>query len=502
MKASTENSGNGEAVGAVNVFGALKFSATWPESGDSRQTSNAKHADAWAQTQGAESILRSLPAAIYTTDAVGLITFYNDAAAELWGQRPQLGKDEFCGSWRIFWPDGTPLPHAACPMALALRERRPIRGMVIVVERPDGTRVPILPYPTPLFDASGVLTGAVNMLVDMAAHQDAELAAQRYAAIVESSDDAILAKNLDGVIMSWNEGARRLFGYTAEEVIGKHVTILIPPERHDEEPAILSRLRRGERIDNYDTVRRRKDGSLVEISLTVSPVRNALGEVVGASKIARDITERRRAEEQQSLLLREMDHRVKNLFALAGSVVTLSARSATTANDLVAAVRSRLSALSRAHALTLTKITDGAGTREQSTTLHALIETIVSPFDTPTDSEGSRVRISGPDISIAGTSVTSLAMLLHEFVTNAAKYGALSADAGYVTIECYKEGSQFVLIWSEHGGPPVHRTGLEGFGTLLGGATVKTQLHGEITRAWKPEGLIIRLSVACDRLDA
>jgi PAS domain S-box-containing protein len=174
-------------------------------------------------------------------------------------------------------------------------------------------------YPSPLFDASGALIGAVNTLVDITERYEAEQRIReseaRYrgiAAIVESSEDAVLTKDLNGLITSWNHGARRLFGYAAEEVIGKPVTILIPAERHNEEPTMLARIRRGERIDHYETVRQRKDGSTVDISLTVSPVRNPEGEIVGASKIARDITERRRAEQQQRLLLREMDHRVKN----------------------------------------------------------------------------------------------------------------------------------------------------------------------------------------------
>ncbi len=130
--------------------------------------------------------------------------------------------------------------------------------------------------------------------------------------------------DLNGVIMSWNAGAQRLFGYTAEETIGRSVTMLIPEERHDEEPAILARIRRGERIDHYETVRRRKDGSLVNISLTVSALRNRYGKIIGASKIGRDISERKRAEEQQQLLLREMNHRIKNLFAVSNSVAALS----------------------------------------------------------------------------------------------------------------------------------------------------------------------------------
>ncbi|WP_309605298.1 PAS domain S-box protein, partial [Phenylobacterium sp.] len=111
---------------------------------------------------------------------------------------------------------------------------------------------------------------------------------QVLAAIIESSEDAILSKNLDGIITSWNRGAEHLFGYTADEVVGKSVTVLIPDDRQDEEPSILARLRRGERIEHYETVRRRKDGSLVDISLSVSPIRDASGRVVGASKIARD----------------------------------------------------------------------------------------------------------------------------------------------------------------------------------------------------------------------
>ena len=124
-------------------------------------------------------------------------------------------------------------------------------------------------------------------------------AGQHYAAIVEFSDDAILSKDLNGVITSWNRGAERLFGYSAEEAVGQSITILIPPDRRNEEPMILERIRRGERVDHYETVRMRKDGSLLDISLTVSPIRDHTDKIVGASKIARDITERSRAQDRQ-----------------------------------------------------------------------------------------------------------------------------------------------------------------------------------------------------------
>jgi PAS domain S-box-containing protein len=205
------------------------------------------------------ALLQALPAAVYTTDAVGRITFYNEAAAALWGCRPELGKSEWCGSWCLYWPDGRPMPHGECPMAIALKEKRGIRGAEAVAERPDGTRIPFLAYPTPLWDETGALAGAVNTLVDITERKKAEEAAQRLAAIVETSDDAIVSKDLKGIIKTWNAGAQRLFGYSAAEVIGKPITILIPPDNIDEEPAILERIHRGERIEHYETVRQRKE---------------------------------------------------------------------------------------------------------------------------------------------------------------------------------------------------------------------------------------------------
>jgi PAS domain S-box-containing protein len=241
-------------------------------------------------------VIQVIPAAIYMTDAEGHITFYNEAAAALWGCRPELGDSKFWGSWKLYWPDGTSLPHDQCPMAMALRQRQPIRGIEAVAERPDGTRIPFIPYPTPLFDASGRLTGAVNLLVDISERRRTEHDKQRLAAIVDSSDDAIVSKDLSGIITSWNPGAERLFGYAAEEMIGKSVTLLIPPNFQHEETNILARVAGGQRVEHFETTRTRKYGTPVEVSITVSPIRNEQGMVVGASKIARDITERKLAE--------------------------------------------------------------------------------------------------------------------------------------------------------------------------------------------------------------
>jgi PAS domain S-box-containing protein len=163
------------------------------------------------------------------------------------------------------------------------------------------------------------LSGDSRRLILLSFHnvtmrKDAEAANARLSAIVQSSDDAILSKDLNGIITSWNQGAEKIFGYTSDETVGKPVTILIPADRADEEPSILERVRRGDRIDHYETVRRRKDGSLVDISLTVSPIIDEHGAIIGASKIARDITQRKRAEEA----LRAADRAKDEFLAMLG----------------------------------------------------------------------------------------------------------------------------------------------------------------------------------------
>ena len=246
--------------------------------------------------QWCRKVLDNLPVAIYATDVAGRISYYNQAAANLVGRQPQLGKDEWCVTWRLYSPDGTPMPHDQCPMALALKENRPIRGAEAILERPDGTRVAFLPYPTPLRDAGGELVGAVNMLADLTDRKEMDSARAYLAAIVESSEDAIISKSLDGVVTSWNRGAEVVFGYRAEEMIGRPIAVLFPPDRLHEEDRILAQLQRGERVENFETVRRRKDGREIHVSVTISPVRNESGRIIGASKIARDVTEKNRTE--------------------------------------------------------------------------------------------------------------------------------------------------------------------------------------------------------------
>lgn len=254
-----------------------------------------------------KSLFRKLPIALYTCDKDGYITYFNEAAVDLWGREPVTGKELWCGSREIFRPDGSPLPLDECPMAIALREGRAVYGQEIVIRRPDGSFRHVMPSPQPVFDTVGNLAGAVNMLNDITERKSVEERIAHLAAIVDSSDDAIISKTLNGKITSWNAAAERIFGYTAAEAVNQPITMLIPPDRQDEEPRIIERLKRGERVDHFETKRITKNGTILDVSLTISPVKGTDGRIIGASKILRDITLQREAER----IIRDSEKRFK-----------------------------------------------------------------------------------------------------------------------------------------------------------------------------------------------
>src|SRR5476651_221571 len=311
-------------------------------------------------------LLDALPISIYTTDAAGRLTYYNEAAVELWGHRPALGSSEWCGSWKLFWPDGTPMPHDECPMAVALKEDRAVRGQEAACERPDGTRVPFIPYPTPLHDESGKLIGAVNMLVD--------------------------------------------------------------------------------------------------------------------------ITERKRKEEQQALLVRELHHRVKNTLATVQAIMGSTARSSETIEDFKNALIGRIGALANTHRL----LTDETGAVAFGDLLHNELDA----FD---DGSDGRISFTGPEIYLSSQLAVSLGMAMHELTTNAAKYGALSVVGGKVdvtwslTIEATRRTLDF--DWVESGGPQVSAPKRQGFGSRLLEFVLPGQIQATASIDYRPDGVQMHCSV-------
>ena len=307
-----------------------------------------------------QALLEALPTAVYTTDAVGRLTYYNSAAAEMWGHQPTLGVSEWCGAWKLYWPDGTPMAHVDCPMAVAVRDQRALRGMEAIAERPDGTRVPFAAAPTPLFDAAGKLVGAVNMLID--------------------------------------------------------------------------------------------------------------------------ISERKAAEDQQALLVRELHHRVKNTLATVQAIMGSTARSARTIEEFRDAIIGRIGSLAKTHLL----LSDEAGIVDFCGVVH-------KELDAFGIGEGGRITLSGPDVELPAQLAVTLGMAIHELTTNAVRFGALSVPEGKVdvswSVTIAANGRRLDFDWVETGGPKVKKPKHKGFGTRLIDIVLPGQIQAKAEVAYRPEGV-------------
>lgn len=350
------------------------------------------------------------------------------------------------------------------------------------LRRKDGNLVWVASSVAALRDKDGGFQQATAIIVDITERKRAQDVERRLAAIIASSNDAILGIDLGMKITSWNTGAERLYGYTADEVIGRSVLVLVPEDRQGEEPAILRQVSAGLKVEPYETARLHKDGRSVPVLLSVSPIYDAYGVIVGASKIAHDISARKDAERLQSVLVGELNHRVKNLFA---TVLAISRQTLGHGQIDAADVRSfeaRLSSMARAHDL-LTH-----GTWEQAE-LRAIVEQSISPYSP------DRFAVTGPSIQVPPRAVVSICLALHELATNAAKYGALAVDQGRVSIAWTVQtgtGSpaRLVLRWEETGGPPVTPPTHRGFGSRLIENLLAAELNGTVKITYDPKGVV------------
>lgn len=315
-----------------------------------------------------------------------------------------------------------------------------------------------------------------------AALRDSDERARWLAAIVESSDDSIVGTDLERRVTTWNRGAERLFGYTAQEAVGMPISAIVPDERHAEELAIFERFRGGERVEPFDTIRRHKDGGLIDVSLSVSPIRDLNDQIVGACSVTREITERKRSEQRIAMLAREAEHRTKNVLQAVQTLVHLS--QAETPEQLKRVIEGRIHALANAHGLL-------AETRWVGADLAKLARQELAPY---LESDDPHARIDGPFIPVGPTVAQAIAMMLHELTTNAVKYGALSEIDGRVEIKWDRLASdRLLLTWTETGGPAVTRPTHRGFGTHVMETLIKLDLDGGLRFDWRAEGLVCEI---------
>ena len=353
-------------------------------------------------------------------------------------------------------------------------EKRYLRG--------DGTLVWVSNSVSVIRNDSGQIIQAVTVTIDVTERKRAQEEARQLAAIIASSDDAIISIDLGLRIRSWNRGAEKLYGYSAEEAIGRSATIIFPPDIVDEENVIIDRIKAGGHVEPHETRRIHKNGNEVHISLRVSPIYDENGHVVGASKIARDISERKEAERLQNILVGELSHRVKNVLATVNAVVRQTLGQAVP-NSREAVLQARLEALAKAYDLLTMSNWESASLRD-------IVRKAMSPY--PTDS----VQINGEQVFVNARAVLSLSLLLHELGTNAAKYGALSAEGGQVVLrwsiaeKTGADGPVVRLQWEERGGPPVTVPSRHGFGSRLIKVVTTSELGGQVVSHYARTGLV------------
>ena len=315
-----------------------------------------------------------------------------------------------------------------------------------------------------------------------------EEAAQQLAAIVRSSFDAIVGKRLDGTVTSWNRSAEEMFGYTADEMMGQSIRRIIPPDKQQEEDDILQRLALNQRIEPFETMRVRKDGRQIPVSIAISPMTDALGRVIGASKIARDITDQKSREEHLAFLLRELNHRSKNVLAVVQAIAHRTADAP--ARPFLQRFSERLQALSVNQDL-LTR-NDWHGIE-----LDLLVKGQLAPF---ADTSGTRVRVSGPSLQLSAAAAQAIGMALHELATNASKYGALSAPEGTIDVNWSQDNDTFCLAWVERGGPPVEAPQSAGFGTFVLKTMAEQALSAVVVLEHAASGLSWRLTAPLENV--
>lgn len=426
-----------------------------------------------AEMRRLAAIIASSDDAILSTNLDMIITSWNQGATKLYGYSAQeaIGQPV-----TILVPLDRPKEEEAILARISQGER--VDSHETRRLHKDGHVIEVSLTVSPIHDAKGRVVGASKIARDITQRRREEAERRRLAAIIESSQDAILSIDLEMRITTWNQGATQLYGYTAEEAVGQMVTLFVPPERWCEEEAIIARIKAGERIAPHETQRQHKDGRLIDVSLTVSPLHDEYGRIVGASKIARDITDRKEAERLQKFLLGEMKHRVKNILATVNAIARQTFRGEKSA--ATEAFAARIFALAQAQDVITRERRDGAD-------LAQIIAEVIRPY------QPEKFDLSGPEILLPARMSLAVSLGIHELATNAAKYGALGNEAGRVTIRWSVDQTKaepwLQLCWQESGGARVTPPRRTGFGSLLIRDVLAAELNGKVQLRFYPTGV-------------
>jgi PAS domain S-box-containing protein len=351
----------------------------------------------------------------------------------------------------------------------------------------------------PIRDAEGRIERWFGTCTDIDDLKRAEAEARKLAVIVETSKDFIGLCTLEGEITHLNEAALALVGLPDLAAARRH---RIPDFFTDDSRRVLAgtvmpAVRRDGYWEGELAFRHFATGEPVAVLYNIFPVRDPTGAEVGYATVTRDLREVKRAEEARDLLIRELSHRIKNIFAVVGGLAVLTARSDPAAKPFATAFRERLGALAQAHEYVRPHSPESAPA-VAGQTVFGLMRLIMAAY-----AEGGRPRvvISGDDAEIGERTATALALIMHEQATNAMKYGGLSTKEGGVSLSGHREADRYTLTWQEAGGPPVAGApSRKGFGTVLAERSVAGQLDGVLEHDWAPGGLLMRLSVPLENL--
>ncbi len=381
-----------------------------------------------------------------------------------------------------------------------LRTLAPTERAVTLKDATMSFEMRIRPYRT----VDNVITGVVCTFVDVTLRDNIEAATrvreEQFHALAESIPQLAWIMDATGEIFWFNQ---RWFDYTnttLDDMKGQGWRSVHDPAELDRVVKHLGDCVKSGDIWEDTFPLRGADGTYRWFLSRAQPIRDESGTIVRWFGTNTDIEEQRRGEELRDLLLRELDHRVKNLFSIINGMVSLSARSATTTQELSESIRGRISALARAHALIRVSKSGSAVLRH--TTLEDLARAIVEPYtDSAAPNTSSRILIAGPEVTLGSEAITAMALVLHELATNAVKYGAFSIPSGQLHISWVVKKGKLSLEWQERGGPPMRKAPkIEGFGSLLARHSVEGQLHGQLAYDWDNDGLTARIDLAVERL--